>query len=342
MMAHLALLQFAHPWLLLTALAALPAWYWIRRSRGRVRFSSLSALPASSHTWRTRLAWLPDAMIVASVVGLAIAFAGPRMGDEHSRVHREGIAMVMAVDTSGSMRALDLSEPGGETTRLGAVKKVFEQFVLGTKGLAGRPDDAIGLVSFAGHADPDCPLTLDHSFLIQAARELEFVKDPSDDGTALGDGLALAVEKVRKFPAKSKVIVLLTDGVENAGRLGGKEAADLAAQNGVKVYTVGAGTNGMAPIRDPRRGNALMQMPVEIDEDTLRAIATKTGGQYFRATDGAALKSIYAQIDKLERTKIEQNQFLRFDELYYIPLALGLLLVCLAFALRGTLLRRLP
>ena len=342
-MMHFSALQFAHPWLLLTALAALPALYWIRRSRGRVRFSSLSALPVSSHTWRTRLAWLPDAMIVTGVIALAIAFAGPRMGDEHSRVRREGIAMVMAVDTSGSMRALDLSERGNETTRLGAVKKVFEQFVLGSKGLAGRPDDAIGLVSFAGHADPDCPLTLDHSFLIQAARELDFVKDPTDDGTALGDGLALAVEKVRKFPAKSKVIVLLTDGVENAGRLGGKEAADLAAQNGVKVYTIGAGTNGMAPIRvDRGRGSQLMQMPVEIDEDTLRAIAAKTGGQYFRATDAAALKTIYTQIDKLERTKIEQNQFLRFYELYYIPLSLGLLLVCLAFALRGTLLRRLP
>lgn len=337
-------LPFAHPWFLLATLAAIPALWWARRSSGRVVFSALSALPARGTTWRTALAWVPDALLALAVVALGVAFAGPRRGDENARIRREGVAMVMAADISSSMRALDLSEPRRELTRLDAVKRTFEQFVLGgAGGLRGRPDDAIGLVSFAGHADTRSPITLDHGNLVTAARELQIVSERSQDGTALGDGLALAIERLRKFSARSKVIILLTDGVETAGTLTARSAIDLAVGAGIKVYTIGAGTNGVAPIRvDTPMGSRLVQTEVEIDEATLREIADKTGGAYFRATDLAGLKTVYQQIDKLERTGLEENQFYQFHEYYGWFVALALVLVAAAFALRGTVLRRLP
>jgi len=336
-------MTFAQPWFLLFALAAVPALWWSRRSSGRVVFSSLAALPARGTTWRTAVAWVPDALIAAAVISLAFALAGPRKGDDNSRIRREGIAMVMAIDISSSMRALDLSEKRKELTRLDAVKRVFEQFIAGGGGLRGRPDDAIGLVSFAGHADTRSPLTLDHGDLITAARELQLVTTRAEDGTALGDGLALAVERLRQFPAKSKVVILLTDGVETAGTLTARAAIDVAKDNGVKVYTIGAGTNGVAPIRvDTDFGSQLMQTQVEIDEAVLEEIAQKSGGAYFRATDLTSLKKVYAQIDKLERTKIEEDRFYSFHEYYPWFVAVGLGLLVVAFLLRGTVLRRLP
>ena len=335
--------DLTQPWFLLVALAALPALWWARRSSGRVVFSSLAALPARALTWRTALAWVPDAMLTLAVVSLAIALAGPRRGDEKSRIRREGIAMVMAIDVSSSMRALDLSEGSHEQTRLDAVKRVFEQFVLGTRGLSGRPDDAIGLVSFAGHADTRSPLTLDHGNLVTAARELEIVRQRSEDGTAIGDGLALAVERLRQHPARSKVAILLTDGVETAGVLPARSAIDVAREHGVKVYTIGAGTNGVAPIRvETEMGTQLLQTEVEIDEALLQEIAEKTGGAYFRATDLAGLRTVYKAIDKLERSRIEEKMFFRYHEYYLWFVAAGLILVALAVALRGTVLRRLP
>jgi Ca-activated chloride channel family protein len=330
-------------WFLLAALAAIPAWWWSRRSSGRVVYSSLAALPARSTTWRTAVAWVPDVLIALAVVALAIALAGPRKGEETSRIRREGIAMVMAIDISSSMRALDLSERRRELTRLDAVKRVFEQFVVGGPGLRGRPDDAIGLVSFARHADTRSPLTLDHGNLVTAARELELVTSRAEDGTALGDGLALAVERLREFPARSKVAILLTDGVETAGTLTARAAIDVARDNGIKVYTIGAGTNGVAPIRvETEFGSQLLQTEVEIDEGVLQEIAEKTGGQYFRATDLGGLKQVYQAIDKLERSRLEENQFFRFHEYYDWFVGAALALIALAMLLRGTVLRRLP
>jgi Ca-activated chloride channel family protein len=337
-------ITFAHPWFLVAALAAVPAWWWSRGGSGRVVFSSLAALPARATTWRTAVAWVPDALLAVAVIGLAVALAGPRKGDDNARIRREGIAMVMAIDISSSMRALDLSERRRELTRLDAVKRTFEQFVLGgVDGLRGRPDDAIGLVSFAGHADGLIPLTLSHGDLVAAARQLELVTERKDDGTALGDGLALAVERLRQSPARSRVAILLTDGVETAGTLTARSAIEVAVENGVKVYTIGAGTNGVAPIRvETEFGSQLMQTDVEIDEATLREIAAKTGGSYFRATDLAGLRQVYAQIDKLERTGLEENRFYQYHEYYpwFVALALGLIVI--ALVLRGAMLRRLP
>src|SRR5580704_7476189 len=216
--------EFPNLWFLLVALLGVPALYWSMRGTGRVVFSSLRALPAGGNTWRTRLAWLPDYLIVVSVIGFTIALVGPRRGDESTRVHREGIGIVMAVDVSGSMHAQDLADTtrgascnydeDHDPTRLGAVKRVFSRFVLGGKGLDGRPDDAIGLVAFARYADTRTPLTLAHGPLIESARHLTFAR-PDEDGTAIGAGLELAVQRVLEFPTRSKVVVLLTDGESN-------------------------------------------------------------------------------------------------------------------------------
>lgn len=337
------MLEFAHPLFLLVALLAPLAVWWSMRSAGRVVFSSLRALPAGGKTWRTALAWVPDVMFGLAIVSLAIALAGPRAGDKSSRVRRDGIAIMMAVDVSGSMRALDLSERNRELTRLDAVKQVFERFVLGGKKLAGRVDDAIGLVAFARYADTRSPITLDHGNLATAARQLAFAPE-DEDGTAIGAGLELAVQRLVEFESRSKVIILLTDGESNVHDIDEDTAIDDAQKAGIKVYTIGAGTNGVAPIRvDYGDGDTrLMQTQVSIDETTLRKIADKTGGQYFRATDNASLHRIYAQIDKLERTTMEEERFTEYHQFYGTFVALAMMLVVAALVLRGTLFRRLP
>lgn len=331
--------DFAHPYFLFIGLAALPAAWWSFRGTGRVAFSSLRVLPASGSTWRTRIAWLPDAMMALAVVALAVAASGPRLGDDTARIRREGIAVMMAIDVSGSMRALDLGT-SDEETRLFAVKKVFEKFVLGSDKLAGRGDDAIGLVAFARYADTRAPLTLDHGNLVTAARQLDFAGQ-DEDGTAIGAGLALAVARLSDFKAKSKVAILLTDGVSNYHEIDEDAAIAEAVRNGIKVYTIGAGSHGVAPIRIPGR-NQIVNVPVEIDEAMLKKIAEKTNGKYFRATDADALRTIYATIDKLERTEIEETRFTQYHEYYARFVALALALVVAALLARATFLRRIP
>jgi Ca-activated chloride channel family protein len=340
------MIEWAHPLYLLLAVLAIPAWLFARRTPGRVLYSSLRVLPPRSSTWRTRLAWVPDVLLALAIVALAIAMAGPRRGERDARIRRDGIAIVMTVDTSSSMAALDLSDGSKEKTRLDAVKQVFEQFVLGKGKLRGRPDDTIGLVSFARYADTRSPLTLDHGNLVTASRALLLTPPrTADDGTAIGDGLALAVERLASSPAKSKVVRLLTDGEDNASQVSPEEAAEMARQAGVKVYAIGAGTTGVAPMRvgDPDTGRSqLVQVPVRIDEDLLRAVAATTGGAYFRADDGESLRAIYTEIDQLERTQLEENRFYEYEEYYDRFVALGLALAVLALVLRASVLRRLP
>jgi len=333
--------EIPHPWLLLTALLAVPAYWWSMRSAGRVVFSSLRALPATGTTWRTQLAWVPDAMFALAIVAFAIALAGPRKGDKASRVKNEGIGIVMAVDVSGSMQAQDLAgklpvqcnyAPSQDPTRLGSVKRVFAKFV------ASRPDDAIGLVAFAHYADTRSPLTLDHANLAAAAEQLDFAQG-EDDGTAIGAGLELATQRVLDFKTTSKIVVLLTDGDSNVHDIDEDTAIDDAMKAHVKVYTIGAGTRGNTPICVE---GTLRQARLGFDDTLLKKIAAKTGGQFFRAEDGASLAKIYSQIDKLERTKIEENRFTEYNQYYVWFVAAALGLIVLANVLRGTLLRRLP
>lgn len=338
-------LELTEPWFLALAVLALPVWWWARSGAGRVVFSSLAALPEKGRSLRVRLAWVPDVMFAVAVVAMAIAAAGPRTGDLNSRVRREGIGIMMAMDRSSSMMALDLSEGAHEQTRLDAVKRVFEQFVLGGSGLRGRPDDAVGLIAFAAHAETRSPLTLDHDNLVTAARQVELVTpgEEGEDGTAIGAGLALAVERLRQFSTPSKVIVLLTDGKQTVFDIDVDKAIEEAEAAKIRVYTVGAGTNGVAAVRIDRGfGPELVQVPVEIDEDLLRRIAARTGGEYLRATDGKGLRKVYERIDALERSKIEEVKFLRYDLHYRSFLLAALGLLAAAALLRGTVLRRLP
>jgi Ca-activated chloride channel homolog len=332
-----------HPWLILLALLAIPTYVLSRSSAGRVVFSSLRALPLGGQTWRTRLAWLPDALIAAAVIALAIALTGPRAGDQSARVRRDGIAIMMAVDVSGSMCALDLSEHGDEVTRLDAVKQAFKRFVLGGDKLRGRPDDAIGLVAFATYAETRSPLTLDHGNLALAASELTIARD-EESATAVGAGLELAVQRLADHKARSKVAILLTDGESNVHDIDEDAAIDDAVKAGVKVYTIGAGTNGEALCKrqGPNGSVALERVPPSLDEALLRKLADRTHGQYFRATDRAALGRIYEAIDKLERSALEDQRFTEYRQFYAAFVAAALLLIIAAFALRGTVLRRLP
>jgi Ca-activated chloride channel homolog len=343
-MSDLLGIEFRQPWLLVAALLAIPVYRFARRSPGRLRFSSLALLPAR-RSLRAQLAFVPPLLLAAATVALVVALAGPRVGDRSSRIRRDGVAIMMVVDVSGSMRALDLSEGDRERTRLEAVVDVFTDFVVGDGGLPGRPSDAIGLVSFAGYADTRCPLTLDHDNLVRIAGQLEIVEDRAEDGTAIGDGLGLAVERLRESRARSRIIILLTDGVHNAGSDTPAAAAALARKLGVKIYAVGAGTNGLAPVRvtDPFTGRSVLRRTrVEIDEPMLREIARDTGGAYFRATDADGLRAVYGEIDRLERTTFEEERFREFREHYPVALALGLLLAALGALLDATLWRRLP
>ena len=338
-------MEFREPWFLLLGALAVPVFLLARRSPGRVVFSSLSLLPARASSWRTRLARLPDAGLALAVLGMSVALAGPRAARGESHIRREGIAIMMAMDVSGSMRALDLSDEDEEQTRLDVVKEVFRGFVAGDGALSGRPDDAIGLVSFAGFADTRCPLTLNHASLLEIAGQMEIVTDRNEDGTAIGDGLGLALERLRESKAKSRVAILLTDGVNNAGVEAPLQAAELAKSLGIKVYTIGAGKDGVAPVRvrDPLSGQMVLRaMPVEIDEETLRTIAERTGGRYFRARDAAGMREVYAQIDRLERTQISERRLREYDEYYRHVMAAALLAAVLAWLARATLFRRLP
>lgn len=338
--------NFAQPYFLLAALLAPLAWWWSARASGRVVFSSLRALPSAGRTWRTELAWLPDCLVALSVIALATALAGPRAGDKHTRIHSEGIAIMMAVDISGSMRAEDLADAKhpDAPTRLDAVKRVFERFVLGGNGLDGRSDDAIGLIAFARFADTRSPLTLDHTNLVEAAHQLKNAA-PEEDGTAIGAGLELAVQRLVDFKrARSKIIVLLTDGMSNVHDIDEDAAIDDAQKAGIKVYTIGAGSKGDAPIHiDLGNGESVLRtIRADLDENLLRKIAERTGGQYFRATDAASLAKIYEQIDRLSRSSFAEPRFAAYEQYYDYFVSAAMIAIVLALALRGTVLRRLP
>lgn len=333
--------------LFLVLLWLAPVVYWLAsRRRSAVQYSSLDLLDHAPHSLRARLTWVPPILLALAVALLAVAMARPRTPDAQTKVSREGIAIMMVVDRSGSMNARDLVQDDYSVDRLTVVKDVFHKFVLGGGGSGrGRPDDMVGLIAFARYADSLCPLTLDHGNLVAIADDLQVVDQQEEDGTAIGDALALAVERLRRYKARSKVIILLTDGANNTGAVEPPRAAELAASQNIKVYCVGAGTNGVAPypVRSPLTGRIeWAPMPVRIDEQTLQDIADKTGGQYFRATDRHTLSRVYEKIDTLERTKVTEFRYLQYTEHYgsFVIAALGLLAG--ALVADGTVFRRVP
>lgn len=354
--------MFYSPWyLLLLLLLPLIAWrLFAPRRYPAIRFSSLNIAQQLRPTLRQRLTWLPGALTLAAIVFLVLGIARPREGREQTIAESEGIAIEMVVDRSGSMRAMDFQIDGQHVDRLTAIKKVAGEFVTGDKELDGRFSDLVGLITFAGYADGETPPTLDHAFLVAQLNSASIVSTRSEDGTAIGDAISLAVEKLNALDArqkekvKSKVIILLTDGENNAGELEPIQAAELAETMGIKIYTIGVGTKGEAPVpvTDVFGRSTVQMMPVNIDEATLEKVASITGGKYFRATDTDSLKAIYGEIDKLEKTSVEAQHFVDYRELavqstaadwYSIPPLLFIAFVLLAarLVLQQTWLREL-
>lgn len=333
-------LELRDPIFLLVGLLAIPVYLLASRLPAAVTYSSLALVDRAPRSLRTRLASVPAGLLALAVLALAVALAGPRTGDATSKVHKEGIAIAMVVDRSGSMQARDFVEGDASANRLDVVKQVFRDFVQ----KPDRRDDLIGLVTFARYADGACPLTSDHGNLLSILEQQEIVSEREEDGTAVGEGLALAVERLRHQEVRSKVAIVLTDGVNNAGNITPLQAAELAEQYGIKVYTIGAGRTGWAPVpvRLPGGAVALRRAFVEMDEDTLREIAERTGARYFHATDADALEQVIDEIDHLERSEIVEVRYLEYEPHYagFVVAALALMLA--SSLLSGTWLRRLP
>ncbi|HEY8513972.1 MAG TPA: VWA domain-containing protein [Candidatus Binatia bacterium] len=330
--------RFANP-MLLWLLLALPL---LAMARGRVGRGAALLYPSADllHSVARRI--LPSAgraqlFLRLLALGLAIvALARPQQGLGIAEVETSGIDIVLAIDVSGSMRALDFELDGETADRLQVVKSVVRRFI------EGRPDDRLGLVAFAGRPYLVSPLTLDHDWLLQNLERVQI--GLIEDGTAVGSAIAASVNRLREQKAKSKVVILLTDGVNNSGKVSPLTAADAARALGVKVYTIAAGTQGEAPMPvTDRFGNERVVMaPVEVDEETLRKVAETTDAAFFRATDTATLERIYAQIDELEKTTATVKRYEEYRELYRWPLAACALLLLLEIVLAETKLRRLP
>ncbi len=332
--------MFHHPWfLILLPLVPLVGWrLWSADRKNAVSFSSAVAAWNVRPTWRQRLLWLPPALMLCAMTLMIVSLARPRHGREQTIINSEGIAIEMVVDRSGSMQALDFQIDGQHVDRLTAIKNVAAKFVTGDQDsdqagtLSGRISDLVGLITFAGFADAITPPTLDHAFLIAQLENTEIVTERREDGTAIGDAISLAIDKLsslddrQKEKVKSKIVILLTDGENTAGEIEPLQAAELAKAMGIKIYTIGVGTKGRAPfpVRRTRSGQVMVQyVAVNIDEKTLRAIADETGGKYFRATDTKSLELIYDEIDQLEKTKVETQQFVDYRELAVQPVRLG-------------------
>ena len=290
-------LTFAEPkyFFLLLLLIPIIGWQIWKRNKMRAPMTVATAAPFAGlpKTWKTRLYWLPEALRIITIIFLVIALARPQSSFHRNQIEVEGVDIVLALDISGSMKMMDF-----KPNRLEACKKVAADFV------EGRPTDRIGLVVYAGEAYTQCPLTTDHNTLLGLMKKVKF--DLIEDGTAIGDGLGTAINRLRDSEAKSKIIILLSDGVNNSGYLDPHSTAEMAKDFGIKVYTIGCGTNGQAPYPTPQ-GPVYLQ--TEIDEQLLTNIANETGGKYFRATNNKKLEEVYAEIDKMEKTVISEAVF---------------------------------
>ena len=328
--------RFASPWmLLLLPLVLAAAWQMARRRR---RGDARLQLPAASIKMRlgrspwqyleAGLPWLRGLVLIL----LVVALARPQSGTQLETVSSYGVDIVIGLDVSSSMKAEDF--PGN---RLEEARRVVQRFI------AGRPTDRIGLVIFAGLAVTRCPLTLDHQMLLQFLDRVDFA--PQDqDGTALGMGLASAVNRLRKSDARSKVVVLVTDGRNNRGQIGPQAAAEAARATGVKVYPVGVGTEGEAPVPVSRGslGTRYVMQRVDLDEPLLKEIAEQTDGRYFRATDAEGLAQVFETIDSLEQTEVESRIRVLHTELFHLALIPAIVLLGFERLLLGTRLRRTP
>ncbi len=329
------MIVLGNPWLL-CVLLFLPmiwwAWFSTKR-RAAISFPGVARLERSGRTWSLRARHIIPALRTVTVALLVLAIARPQEADEETRVSTEGIAIQLVVDRSGSMEQPDLADAQGQQQRrIDAVKDVVQAFVEGDDdALRGRPDDLIGLIAFGTYADTECPLTRDHGHLLRALEKIEPYssrQERPEAMTAIGDALLLAVERIRNigrrfakqasFQIKNRIIIILTDGEQTAGKFTPEEAAEVAAALGVKVYTIGA-----APDFEVHRQRSIFgssvprRTPTRIDEEGLKKVADMTGGKYFRARDADSLRNIYAEIDQLERSVIDETRLYHYEELAY-------------------------
>lgn len=331
-MFDLQSIEFANPellwFLLIVPILVFQYFFQLNRSTPLVRHSNTSQFSTDKFKLNIFIRHYPVLTRSLAFTALIVALARPQSSMSFEDITTEGIDIVIALDISGSMLAEDF-----KPNRLKAAKEVAMNFI------SERPNDRIGLVVYSGESFTQCPLTIDHDVLLNLFKEIR--NGMIEDGTAIGDGLATAVNRLRDSEAKSKVIILLTDGQQTAGSIPPLTAGEIARQFGVRVYTIGVGTIGEAPypFKTPFGTTQYQNVPVKIDEETLKGIASVTGGAYFRATDNRKLEEIYAQIDEMEKTKIEVTQYRRKSEKFLPWAILATCLLLVEFTLKNTLYR---
>lgn len=325
-------ITFGQPWFfaLFALLPLLIVWYVLKgnRKQGAIIISDTGAPGLSS--WKNSLRHLPFMLRLLALSCIIIALAQPQTKYELQQTEGEGVDVVLCIDVSGSMTAQDL-----QPNRLEAAKQVAADFV------KKRTADRIGVVIFAGESFTQCPITTDHNVLLTAIENIH--NGLLEDGTAIGSGLGTSVDRIRNSKSKSKVIILLTDGENNGGLIDPRTAKEIAKAFAIKVYTIGVGTEGYAPqpINTPL-GVQMQNVKVTIDEKLMREIATETGGKYFRAMDNEGLKSIYNEIDRLEKSKVEISTLVRSNEKFFPFVIAALALILLEILLRYTVFRKFP
>jgi Ca-activated chloride channel homolog len=326
-----------------------PEWFWVLAAlplvilwRGRrgpvaaVEFSDVSLARDVARRTRSRIGGIVWLLPIIAAALMIVGLARPQRTQSRTEVKANGIDIVLGLDISGSMQALDFMVDNYRVNRIAVVKSVVSKFI------DERPDDRIGIIAFAAAPYIVSPLTLDHDWLQQNLERVNV--GIGDDGTAIGSAIAAAVNHLRSTTAKSKVVILLTDGVNNSGKISPLAAAEAARALGVKVYTIGVGVRGKAPIpiRDERGNIHVIMANVDVDEKTLQAVANETGGQFYRATDTDSLKKIYEQINRYEKSAQTVQKFERVEELYRWPLFPSLGLLGIGLILQQTRFRRLP
>jgi len=327
-------MTFNNPEYLFLLLLLIPMVFWyvweLHKSDASLQISSHQKLAQFPKSTKVKLLHVPFILRILSVALIIIALARPQASNSWRTENTEGIDIMMALDISGTMMAEDL-----KPNRLEASKSVASEFIL------SRPNDNIGLVVFAGESFTQCPLTVDHAVLVNLFNGVSY--GMIEDGTAIGLGLANAVNRIKDSQAKSKVIILLTDGSNNRGDIAPITAAEIAKTFGIRVYAIGVGSYGIVnvPVQTPM-GLQYQQMESEFDEKSLQEIASMTGGQYFRATDNSKLRKIYQEIDQLEKSKISVREYSKKNEQFFLFGLIALVLLIAEVLLRNTLLRRIP
>ena len=353
-------IRFATPWMFV-ALLAIPlvlVYLWRFGRPGTVRFSTIGNVKRAGASFRTTFAALPLALRILALVLVVTALARPQQGHEKVKDVTKGIAIEMVLDRSGSM-GTEMDFLGARSDRLGAVKKVFSEFIMGnSKTLKGRPNDLVGMVAFARYADTMAPLTLEHGALMRFLESIKVVTRQNEDGTSIGDAIALAAARLRtaeeelsrhaqqeggkEYEIKSKIMILLTDGQNNYGRRAPEEAAQVAKEWGIKIYAIGVG--GREAVRTVRTlfGDFMVPVAEGVDEETLQQVATITNGKFYMAEDEKSLRQIYEDIDRMETSEIESVRFVDYKELFASFALAALCVMFVEVALSNTVFRKIP